>query len=494
MKLEKIIKTLQPISVTGTGDPEIKGIAVDSRRVREGFLFIAISGAKYDGTSFIEDALSRGAAAVVSEKKERVSAKATGIQVQDIRLATSMIAAAFNNYPSQHLDVFGITGTNGKTTTAFMIRDILKAAGKKPGMIGTVQYEIGDRTIPAERTTPGPVELQGLLRQMAEISCDSVVMEVSSHAIDQKRVSNIEFDTGLFTNLTQDHLDYHKDMEQYFQAKARFFIDLSRSGKQARAVINADDSYGARLLAMPEINVEKISFGENPEAVVRVTNLKIETTGSIIDLRSPWGNAVIKLRMPGRFNASNAVGAFAACAGAGIDTKVISKALSSIISVPGRLEHITAPDGFDVFVDYAHTDDAMKNVLLTLRELTFGKLIIVFGCGGDRDKTKRPRMGKTAEELADRVIITSDNPRNEDPDAIIADIIAGCEQRDKITVLPDRHEAIRTALSNAGPGDVVLIAGKGHENYQDFGNRVAPFDDKHVALEYISNSNNPTNK
>lgn len=486
MKLDEITLSMEPVSVSGGTDIEIKGIAVDSRRVRDGFLFAAVPGLKHDGADFIDDALKRGAVAVVSEKRHGLGNRCVEIQVSDVRSALARAAAVFHGDPSKKLKIFGVTGTNGKTTTSFMIRNILRSAGMKPGMIGTVHYEIGERVIPSERTTPGPVELQGLLGKMVEIECDSAVMEVSSHAILQKRVHSVSFDTGIFTNLTQDHLDYHHSMEEYFAVKAGFLVALKDSGKNSAAIINSDDEYGRRLLAMPEISVDKLSFGERPDAMVRAARTSVDTAGSHVAVQSPWGASEIRLRMPGRFNVSNALAAFTACAAAGVELDVISGALSAITSVPGRLEHFTSSAGFDVFIDYAHTADALKNVLVTLRELTFGKLTVVFGCGGDRDRTKRPHMGRIATELADRVVVTSDNPRTEPVDAIIENIIEGCVEGPEVVVLPDRHEAIIRALSEAGSGDIVLVAGKGHENYQDFGNRVAPFDDKQVVLEYLS--------
>ncbi|NLB56034.1 MAG: UDP-N-acetylmuramoyl-L-alanyl-D-glutamate--2,6-diaminopimelate ligase, partial [Lentisphaerae bacterium] len=485
MKLRKILTALNPISIKGSADPEIQGITVDSRRVKQDFLFVAICGNKQDGTTFIDDALKRGAVAVVSENEPFINGSAVRVQVEDARKALASMSNIFNEFPSEKLTTIGVTGTNGKTTTSYMIRNILRRACRKPGMIGTVVYEIGDRIIPAERTTPNAADLFNYMKKMLDVGCDSVVLEVSSHAIDQNRIHGMEFDVAVFTNLTHEHLDYHHDMEHYFAAKLGLFKQLSESDKKAFAVINADDSYGRRLLDSPEIKVEKISFGSDPSAMVRIVDTQLKTNKSLFEIQSPWGDVAIELQLPGRFNISNAMASFSACAAIGIPLDMVSRALSEPLDVPGRLDHVHVASGYDVFVDYAHTADALKNVLLTLRELTQGRLIVVFGCGGDRDKTKRPLMGRTASDLADLVIVTSDNPRTEEPADIIQDILRGCPDKSDITVLSDRYEAIRFALSAARKGDIILIAGKGHENYQDFGNRVLPFDDKHVVLEYL---------
>ncbi len=484
MKLNTLLTVIKPLALGGSGDPDIKGLAYDSRKIKPGFMFFALHGQNQDGNQFIQDAVTRGAAAVVSDQAASIShGPAIIIRVSDSRQAMAELAAAFHNNPSASLQVVGITGTNGKTTTAFMLRDIFTDAGRRTGLIGTVAYEIGDRTIPASRTTPESVDLQDMLAQMVHVGCQSAIMEVSSHALIQKRVAGIDFDVAVFTNLTHDHLDYHVTKENYFQAKALLFRSLRRCRKKPVAVVNLDDPYGRELVRDVPFEADLITYATGQEAAVRAVNLQITSAGSIFDVRSPWGEAQVKLKLLGHYNVSNALAALAAAGGAGVPLVRAARVVSQMMAVPGRLEEISIAGGFQVFVDYAHTDDALHNVLSTLRAITPGKLIVVFGCGGNRDRKKRPLMGAVATRLADYVLLTSDNPRKENPIEIIAQIRAGCKHSDNVEVVEDRHEAIVRALSLAETGDVVLIAGKGHENYQEFANTVIPFDDRQVVRE-----------
>ncbi|MDO9543523.1 MAG: UDP-N-acetylmuramoyl-L-alanyl-D-glutamate--2,6-diaminopimelate ligase, partial [Kiritimatiellia bacterium] len=355
----------------------------------------------------------------------------------------------------------------------------------KAGMIGTVEYIIGKRVIPATRTTPESIDLQQMLDQMVAADCRSAVMEVSSHALVQKRVMGIDFDAAAFTNLTHDHLDYHKTMEKYFQAKTLLFKNLGQGAKKPVALINIDDPFGQQLARLPEIKADVITYGLHEQAVVRASNLQLTRQGSAFDVATPWGGAKVSLCLLGRYNVGNALAAFGICGAQGMEPKLIADVLQQMTFVPGRLEEIQIAAEFQVFVDYAHTEDALRNVLTALREISTGRLIVVFGCGGNRDMSKRPRLGSVAEQLADFAIVTSDNPRREEPGFIIGQILNGFKTREKVEVIPDRFEAIARALLIAGKGDVVLIAGKGHENYQEFTNTIIPFDDRQVVRECL---------
>jgi len=486
MKLSVLLAATKAISVSQRADPEIKGLAYDSRQVKPGYMFFALKGQRQDGQMFIQDAIDRGAEAIVSEQPRLLSKGQTiMVHVAGARQAMAEMAGVFYQNPSSKLKMVGITGTNGKTTVAFMIMNILEAAGLKTGLIGTIEYIIGRRVIPAARTTPEAIDLQQMLDQMLNAGCRSAVMEVSSHALVQKRVWGVGFDAAVFTNLTQDHLDYHKTMEKYFQAKSLLFKNLNGGTKKPFALINIDDPFGRQLAEMPGIKGSIVTYGLNEKAQVRAVNLSLNSRGSDFDVISPWGQAKIALRLLGRYNVGNALAAFSACGALGMDPALMASALRQMVLVAGRLEEIQSAGGFQVFVDYAHTEDALRNVLSTLREITAGRLIVVFGCGGNRDAKKRPLMGAVAEQLADYAVITTDNPRREEPNAIIAQILTGFKTRDKVEIIPDRYEAIGRALSIARKDDVVLIAGKGHENYQEFANTVIPFDDRQVVRECL---------
>jgi UDP-N-acetylmuramoyl-L-alanyl-D-glutamate--2,6-diaminopimelate ligase len=483
MKLETLLPALPDAQCKGLANREIAGIACDSRQIRPGWMFVAIPGHKVDGTVFIEDAITRGAVAIVAQTPPPQKA-VTVIRVPNAREALARLASAFYGQPSLRLRMAGVTGTNGKTTVAYMIRDIMEAAGYPCGLIGTVEYRLGNRVIPASRTTPDSLAVQSYLAQMVQNGCTAAVMEVSSHALDQDRAWGIEFDAAVFTNLTQDHLDYHKTMESYFDAKKKLFTTIGHGPKKAAACLNVDDPYGRRLVEGGDIRSQVLTFGRAPDAGVRAEAVRLSAAGTSFRVVTPWGRSEASLRLLGAYNISNALAALAACGSMGIPLDGMLQRLAAMRAVPGRLEEVPCRKGFKVFVDYAHTDDALLNVLQTLREIVAGRLIVVFGCGGNRDKTKRPKMGAVAARLADYTVLTSDNPRTEDPAAILEQIRAGMGAA-PLEVVPDRAEAIGRALSVAQKGDIVLIAGKGHETFQEFDNRVIPFDDREVAQELL---------
>jgi UDP-N-acetylmuramoyl-L-alanyl-D-glutamate--2,6-diaminopimelate ligase len=488
MKLIEVIQTVKPLAVEGPLDRDITGITYDSRRVMPGNLFVAMRGEHTDGHRYVEAAIDRGAAAVVLEQKCGYSPRATRITVADARRCMALVSASFYNRPSQQLKVVGVTGTNGKTTTAFMVKSILEATGVTAGLLGTVQYEIGQRIIPAWRTTPESVEIQEMMNQMLRAGCGAVSMEVSSHALDQHRVDGIDFDVAIFTNLSQDHLDYHGTLENYFEAKTTLFTMLGSMHKRGRAVLNADNEYGRRLIARMGGENAVLTYGVSCDAAIRAQDIRVSADGTYFVVRTPRGTMPIALPLIGRYNVSNALAAIGAGLSLGIDLPTIEQALARMRPVHGRLEPVPVNEDFHVYVDYAHTEDALRNVLMTVNELTKGRLIVVFGCGGDRDKGKREPMGRTSCELADFSILTSDNPRTEDPREILAQIERGFPSaaKGRYQVILDRREAIERALVIARPGDSVLIAGKGHEAYQEFSDTVVPFNDRQVVEEHFN--------
>ncbi len=478
MKMDKLIDGVECIETIGDFSCEISGVEHDSRRVTPGTLFLALPGGNVDGASYIEEAAQRGAVAVLTQTPCRLGGNFPYIQVANARKAMAQIASTFHNHPSQKLSTVGITGTNGKTTVSFMVREILKAAKKQPGMIGTVRYEIGDRVLPAARTTPEATEIQNMLTQMKRTGCDSVIMEISSHALDQHRVKCIEFDVGIFTNLTQDHLDYHGTLENYFEVKSRLFSQI-----RGKAIVNSDDPWGRRLLDEICPENQSLSYGFNENANVRGIDPQTDADGSRMRVESPWGTIEISLQLIGHFNLSNALAAFAAAGSLGIQIETIAQALNNMQNVPGRLEAIPGRKKKRVYVDYAHTDDALRNVLEALRSITLGKLIVIFGCGGNRDIGKRKLMGEVASQRADYTIITNDNPRTEKPEKIAAAISAGFDSDRKYEIVLDRRAAIARGIELIGKKDVLLIAGKGHETTQEFDGTIVPFDDCETVRE-----------
>jgi UDP-N-acetylmuramoyl-L-alanyl-D-glutamate--2,6-diaminopimelate ligase len=484
MNLETLLQAIETMSINGAVDVVIESLAYDSRRVAPGGLFVAIRGHKADGAQYVTEALANGAVAVVSENNLDVGAGAVHIQVQCARRALAEIANAFYGDLSSRMKIVGVTGTNGKTTTTYMIRDLLRAGGFRPGLLGTVAYEIGERTLPAARTTPEAPDLHDLFRQMLESGCDSAVMEVSSHAIALQRIHGIHFDTTVFTNLSRDHLDYHKDMENYFDVKSRLF--KAHGGKECpSAVINIDDPWGRKLPGEDLGLKDAVTYGFDGRAMVRASEVEMSIDRTRFLLSSPWGETRITLKLLGRYNISNALAALAVGGLFGIDLQCMAASLENIKAIPGRLELVPNRKNKKVFVDYAHTDDALRNVLETLRKLCKGKLIVVFGCGGNRDRGKRKLMGQAAASLADFTIITSDNPRQEDPTAIAGDIVEGFADGESFEVALDRRDAITKGIQKTGRKDILLIAGKGHEAYQELKETTIPFDDRETVREIL---------
>jgi UDP-N-acetylmuramoyl-L-alanyl-D-glutamate--2,6-diaminopimelate ligase len=486
MKLQTLLSAIQPASVTGPLDREITSMCYDSRRAKEGALFFALRGENADGSAFVDQAVSAGAAAIVSESAP-LTTRATSVVVHDAREAMADLAAEFFGHSDRFLKMAGVTGTNGKTTTAFLLRHICEIAQLRCGLLGTVRYQIGDRILPAARTTPESLDVHDLLWQMRSAGCKACAMEVSSHALVQARVRGVEFDVAVFTNLTQDHLDYHKTMEAYAEAKALIFSNLvAQPKKRGQAVINIDDRYGALFAARFAADLPVLTYGLGVKAAYRASNVRIDFNGTSYQLDAEGRSYLVRLPLIGQFNVYNSLAAIAAAKAMGIDVRTSVLALATAPAVPGRLEAVPAQRQFKVFVDYAHTDDALKNVMKTCRELNPARLIVVFGCGGNRDKTKRPRMGAAVDQMADYAIVTSDNPRGEDPEAIIADIKPAM-QRVAYETIVDRKEAIFKAIAMAQPRDIILIAGKGHETYQEFADRTVPFDDVAIAGSALEN-------
>lgn len=480
MKLTALLAQTPTVLVDGSAEREIRSITYDSRKAESGALFVALKGEKVDGTQFIPQAVEKGAEAVVAEQGF-ARTQATSVIVPDARIALADLASAFYEHPSRHLKVAGVTGTNGKTTTAFLIKHICDQALLRAGLIGTVRYQIADQVLPAARTTPESLEVHQLLWQMRSAGCKSVAMEVSSHALVQHRVRGVEFDAAIFTNLTQDHLDYHKTMDAYFEAKASLFKNLgNQTHKKGKAVINLDDRYGAQLIQRYANDIPIITYGLGIRADFRASNVRSDFNGTSYQLDAAGKSFLVRLPLIGQFNVYNSLAAIAGAYVMGVDVRTAVLALANAAAVPGRLEAVPAQRNFKVFVDYAHTDDALINVMRTLRELQPARLIVVFGCGGNRDRSKRPRMGAAVDQHADYAIVTSDNPRKEQPEAIIEDIKPGL-RRGNYEVIVDRKEAIARAISLAQPRDIILIAGKGHETYQEFADKTIPFDDVSMA-------------
>jgi len=478
MKIAELISRSDFVAASVSLQAEVTGVQCDSRRIRAGDLFVAVQGNQENGLRYGPAALAKGAVAVVSDAPAPAG-DVPWIQVRDARRMLAQLACMLHGNPSHHLEVHAITGTNGKTTTCWLARDMLRAGGRNPGLISTVQCEYGGREIKASRTTPDACELQTLLASMRAAGCDSVTMEVSSHAIDQQRVGGIRFASAAFTNLSRDHLDYHHDLETYFRVKERLFQNLAVIHPGAHAILNADDPYGRRLIeTLPARGLTVATYGFESPAEIRAADLQLSAGGTRFTLLTPAGRASIQARLLGRYNIANMLCATTLAWKAGVALEKIVGVLETAQPRWGRLEHVATPLPATIFVDYAHTDDALNNVLTTLREITRGRLIVMFGCGGNRDRTKRPVMGRVAAEKADHVIITSDNPRKENPQAIIDEIVAGIPAGRSYETIPDRHEAILSALRQGRAGDVILIAGKGHETSQEFDNRSISFDDR----------------
>jgi UDP-N-acetylmuramoyl-L-alanyl-D-glutamate--2,6-diaminopimelate ligase len=496
MRLDELVSAAQGSRVIGDPAVEVLDLAYDSRKVGAGTLFFCVRGEKVDGHEFAEQVVEAGAAALVVEREREVDVPQ--VVVPDARAAMAPLAARFWGDPTAELRVVGVTGTNGKTTTAFLVREILEAAEVQCGLLGTVKQVVGGVEEEVVRTTPEAIDLQATFRRMLDEGDEACAMEVSSHALALHRCDAIHFEVAVFTNLTQDHLDFHDDMEDYFQAK-RLLFEMSPK----TSIVNVDDRYGRRLAKGLKECVTFSATGKEARIVADDVALGpdgatfnvIEWMGgqeSTLDARSRPPGGVVRTRLPGRFNVSNALAAFAAATALDIPPDDAARTLSDVTPPPGRFEPIDEGQDFSVVVDYAHTPDSLKNVLRAAREIAAGRVLVVFGAGGDRDRRKRPKMGRAASELADLAIVTSDNPRSEAPEAIVAEVRAGIEGGAGVEVEPDRRAAIALALRRAEPGDVVVIAGKGHEQGQEFeGGRRVPFDDREVAREELRKLGSP---
>lgn len=474
--------------VQGDLDLLVQGVKYDSRAVQAGDLFVALRGLKHDSHSFIGDALRQGCAVVVGEDRKALEqVRQQGVScvlvlVPDSRLALAHLAAAFYQHPSRHLKLVGITGTSGKTTTTYLLESIFQASGATVGVIGTINYRYNGWEVPAEHTTPEAPHIQRLLQTMVQEKVQYCVMEVSSHALEWKRVGGCHFAAALFTNLSQDHLDFHPDEEHYFQAKARLFLDYP----VGIAVINGDDPWGKRLINL--LSRPFLTYGRGEQNEITMYEMAVDTSGIRGHLKTPQGSIAFHSSLLGEYNVMNILAAAAVASGLGIDLPAIKTGIEAVSTVPGRFEQIHTGQDFLVVVDYSHKPEALRGILLTVRGLATQRVITVFGCGGDRDRSKRPVMGEIAASYSDYVIITSDNPRTEDPLAIIHAIAEGVQRVKPLKpylIIPERREAIEKAINLASTGDVVVIAGKGHETYQILGERVIPFDDRVVARDAL---------
>ena len=488
MILRDLISCLPRVTASGSLDVEIESLTASSREVKPGVLFAAIRGTSTDGHQFIPDAIAVGVAAILSESAPPAdyNPEITWLHVPDTRDALSALASQIENHPWSEMAIAGVTGTNGKTTTTFLIHHVMKSVWHRAGLLGTIVTDDGEKVEPAKHTTPGSIELTGLLSRMRDNGCRGVAMEVSSHGIHQKRVGAIGFDACIFTNLTQDHLDYHGTLENYFKAKSDWFhaLALNPRGKKPVAVINFDDAYGAELAESLDGKLPQIRYGFGVHCDFRANNLRQSARGTEFELTAKGKSYLVRTPLIGRFNVYNLLAAIAGLSACGIRPRDTIAALAESPQVPGRMENVGNAGGATVFVDYAHTPDALENACKTLRELSPRRLITVFGCGGDRDKGKRPLMAAAAARHSDALIITSDNPRSEDPESIIKEIEAGAGSITSRSI-PDRAEAIQFAVQASRSGDIILIAGKGHEPYQQFADRTIDFDDRKHASKAL---------
>lgn len=483
MKLREVLQGIRLVRSSGSGEEEVQGVAYSSGQVGPGSLFAALKGEKRDGLDFVDEALRRGATAVLADRPQPAKFPGIWVEVLDSREALALAAANFYGRPSSKLAVVGVTGTKGKTTVTYLLESILQAAGFRPGLIGTISYRGPGFSDEAQRTTPEAPDIQRLLRRMLDAGASHVLLEVSSHALDLKRVWGVEFDVAVFTNLSGEHLDYHGTLEEYFEAKKKLFF---LNSKKRTAVVNIDDPYGRRLLE--ELPMKTISFGLDAAAIIRAVDFSFGRDGLRLRADYPGGRLEIRSPLMGRHNLFNILAALAAGLALGLSPSDISAGIARLKAIPGRLEKVDNEEGLLVFIDYAHTDSALRALLETARGLRPNRIILVFGAGGDRDKSKRERMGAVAAELADWTFLTSDNPRSEDPAAILADIEKGFQQKGckNFTSLADRREAIGDALSFARRGDIVLVAGKGHEHLQVIKDRRLPFNDGDVVREILA--------
>ena len=477
MRLRELLEGMEVISQTISPDTEITHVCVDSRATQKGSLFVAVPGNRCDGGHYARQAVDRGAVCVVCQSE--LPPDLPWVKVRDARLALSQLACRWYGHPSRQLTMLGVTGTNGKTTVTYLLRHILQRTGMKTGLIGTVQNIVGEQTLPAQRTTPDALQIQQLLSAMTKNGCSHAVMEVSSHALDQHRADGIDFAVGIFTNLTEDHLDYHGTMGCYCDAKAKLF-QMSRMG-----VCNADDPWTERLLA--GASCPSVYYGIHNPAEVWAEDIFLHSRSVDFTVCTARTRTPVHLGVPGRFSVYNALGAIAACGELGIPPEECAAALATFPGVAGRMEVVPTPGKpYTLLIDYAHTPDALENVLKTVRGFAQNRVIAVFGCGGDREREKRPLMGHIAGKLADLTIITSDNPRTEEPMAIIRDILPGIAgEEDKYIVEPDRRGAIALAMGRAAAGDVIVLCGKGHETYQEIGDKTIPMDEREIVRSLL---------
>jgi UDP-N-acetylmuramoyl-L-alanyl-D-glutamate--2,6-diaminopimelate ligase len=483
VRLEHLLARLPGAELRGDAGIEIAEVTHDSRRAGPGSLFVAIRGLVTDGNRFVEAARRKGAVAVCSE--EPPSGEGAWVRVADAREALAVLSAAVLGDPGRSLGLVGITGTNGKTTTAYLLDSALRAAGETVGLVGTVQYRLGSRVADAARTTPESSDLQALLREMADAGCRRAVLEVSSHSLALRRVHGLEFEVAVFTNLTRDHLDFHGDMDAYFAAKRTLFERHLRA--DGRAVVNLDDDRAGEVVRASGGRAWTYSLGD-PRADILAEDVRLSLEGTRFRARTPVGVLEVETALLGRFNVGNALAALGAGLALSLPADAVLRGLGALRGVPGRMETIAAGQAFTVLVDYAHTDDALRNLLETVRGLSPRRVVTVFGCGGDRDRTKRPLMGAVAARLSDVVILTSDNPRSEPPEAILDEIRRGipAARAGDTLVVPDRRDAIARALEMGREGDCVVLAGKGHEAFQILRDRTVPFDDRQVARDALA--------
>lgn len=496
MMLADLVRPLEEAGRLGNLSVEIAAVTDDSRSVTPGSLFVAVKGGRVDGHAYLQKAVAAGASALVVQDPlpsgssiPDLKSSVPVIRVKDSRRAVGLLASRFYGEPSSRLGMVGVTGTNGKTTVTYLCKAVLEAAGRRVGIIGTVAYHIGSVQLNASHTTPGPIELQSLLARMVEAGLDSVVMEVSSHALALDRTVGCEFDVAVYTNLTQDHLDFHANMEDYFRAKLRLFTALGTGRAKARpqrAIVNVDDARGHLVCGASAVPVW--TYAIERQADLRAEAVSLSLAGTSFTAVTPGGRFSVSSRLVGEHNVYNMLAAIGVGLHEGLSPEAIRAGIGAVATVPGRFERVEGGQDFVVIVDYAHTEDALVHLLSTAQALKAGRIITVFGCGGDRDRGKRPKMGRAAAEQSDLVILTSDNPRSEDPFVILDQIESGIRQA-KASVryerIPDRRAAIEAAVAAARPGDMVLIAGKGHEDYQIIGDARHPFDDRQVAREAI---------
>lgn len=496
VRLNDLLPPIGVKEIHGSTEISVKGIACDSRQVKPDYIFVAISGYTEDGNYYIPQALEAGASVVISSKRiekltrpSRWGGSATQIVVENPRKDLAKLATIFYNHPSDKLNIIGITGTNGKTTVSYLAEAIFKENGAKVGVLGTIAYRLGEKILPAPITTPPSSDLQQILRKLVDGKFSTVVMEVSSHALSLDRVEGCEFDSAIFTNLSREHLDFHKSIEEYLEAKIKLFSILGKDARKEReklAVLNLDDPSTEKIIQSTEAKI--ITYGIEKKADVVAKNIKLNLEKTTFTLLSPRGEVKISLPLIGKYNVYNALAASTVALGQGISLDIIKSGLEKVPSIPGRFEKIDCGQPFTVIVDYAHTDEALRELLHACRELKPRQIITVFGCGGDRDRGKRPLMGEIASGLSDYVLVTSDNPRSENPERIALDIEVGIKRKGKnnYQTIIDRFQAIEKALSMAEKGDQVVIAGKGHEDYQLFKDRRIHFDDREVVRKILS--------